>query len=191
MVDLSIQPPVCVVLIYFLSSGFPLRMRVNIKRKGGRGGGFMGPRTSKSRIRICRLGVSSSAHFKRGAARTMEPLTPRYKRGGWPTVNARTGGQRETETGGEPQTPRLAARTGFDTYLLMTVLPHCLLGISRQRQRWRAAQLQPDMNRNPAATALSAAPLLRQRLARLRMCPKSSGTFTPNHTFICLATMNF
>lgn len=97
----------------------------------------MGPRTSNSRIRICRLGVSSSAHFKRGAAGTMERLTPRSKRGDWPTVNTQTGRQRWTETEDGRQTPRLAARSGFDTYLMMSAFPHCLLGIRRQRYRYR------------------------------------------------------
>lgn len=142
----------------------------------------MGPRTSNSRIRICRLGVSSSAHFKRGAAGTMEPLTPRYKRGDWPTVNTQTGGQRQTETGGAAQTPRPAARSGFDTYLLMTVFPHCLLGIRRQRRRWRVAQRHPDIYRNHASAALS--PGLRARCASVRMCTESSESPTPNHNFI-------
>ena len=150
----------------------------------------MGPRASNSRIRICRLGVSSAAHFKRGAARTKARLTPRYKRGDWPTVNTQTGGQRDTETAQEAQTPRLAARSGFDTYLLMTVFPHCPLGFRRQRYRRRAAQLQPDAHRNHASTALSARaalPGFRALRGSLRMCTKSSGTSSPNRNpvFFC------
>lgn len=150
--------------------------------------GFIG--TSNSRIRICRLGVSSSAHFKRGAARTMEGLTPRYKRGDWPTVNTQTGGQRDTETGEAPQTPRLAARSGFDTYLSMAVFPHCLLGIRRQRYRCRAAQLQPDVDRNHVSAALSggaASPEFRALRGSLRM---STEPLTPNQNFIFLAATN-
>lgn len=96
----------------------------------------------------------------------------------------RRGGQRWTQTGGgEPQTPRLAARSGFDTYLLMTVFPHRLLGIRRHRCRWRAAQLRPDIYPNRGSAALSggaASPEFRALRGSLRMCTHSSGTLTPN-----------
>lgn len=106
----------------------------------------MGPRTSNGRIRICRLGVSSSAHFKRGAAGTMERLTPRYKRGDWPTVNTRAGRQRWTETEDGRQTPRLAARSGFDTYLMMSAFPHLPAG-----NQTPTAPIQMDRSRVSAA----------------------------------------
>lgn len=69
----------------------------------------------------------------------MEGLTPRYKRGDWPTVNTQTGRQSWTETEDERQTPRLAARSGFDTYLMVTAFPHRLLGIRRQLHRRRSS----------------------------------------------------
>lgn len=114
----------------------------------------------------------------------MERLTPRSERGDWPTVNTQTGRPEVDADGGEePQTPRLAARSGFDTYLLMTVFPHRLLGIRRHRCRWRAAQLRPDIYPNRGSAALSggaASPEFRALRGSLRMCTHSSGTLIPN-----------
>lgn len=73
--------------------------------------------------------------FQKKSRRTMDRLTPPYKPGGRLTVNRKTG--REGETAREQQTPRLTARSGFDTYLLIRRFPHRLLGIRRARYRSR------------------------------------------------------
>lgn len=65
--------------------------------------------------------------FQKRSRGTMDRLTPPYKPGDRLTVNRETG--REGRRQKEQQTPRLTARSGFDTYLLMRGFPHRLLGI--------------------------------------------------------------
>lgn len=64
----------------------------------------------------------------------MDRLTPPYKPGDRLTVNRESRAERgrRRRQRKEQQTPRLTARSGFDTYLLMRGFPHRLLGIRRR-----------------------------------------------------------